>query len=133
MIVPDSSAVALLFVDPATDPRAAAAREVLRADPVWVVPEHWHIEVISTVRGLWLGHKMDDERADRALVALSQATVAITKTMSLANRIWQLRSALTAYDAGYVATAEACSCRLVTADARIARSGAARCDVFVVA
>ena len=133
MIVPDSSAVALLFVDPAIDPRAAVAREALRTDPVWVVPEYWHIEVLSTIRGLWLGHQLDDEHADRALVTLSQATVATTKTVPLMNRIWQLRSALTACDAGYVATAEACSCRLVTADVRIARSGAARCDIAVVA
>lgn len=41
-------------------------------------------------------------------------------------------SNLSGYDAGCVAVAESHACTLVTADARIKRSGAARCDIRVI-
>jgi predicted nucleic acid-binding protein len=47
-------------------------------------------------------------------------------------RIWQLRDNLTAYDAAYVALAEALDCTLVTADGRLGRSTGARCPITVV-
>jgi predicted nucleic acid-binding protein len=48
-------------------------------------------------------------------------------------RVWDLRRALTAYDAVYVALAEALGCALVTADERLARAGAAaQCQIEVV-
>ena len=39
---------------------------------------------------------------------------------------------LSAYDAGYVALAEALDCSLVTADARISRAPGVRCPITVV-
>ncbi|HEU0257433.1 MAG TPA: type II toxin-antitoxin system VapC family toxin [Microbacteriaceae bacterium] len=50
----------------------------------------------------------------------------------LLGRIWDLRDNLSAYDAGYVALAEALRCRLVTADSRISRAPGIRCAVTVV-
>ncbi|WP_405767474.1 hypothetical protein OG539_21720 [Actinacidiphila glaucinigra] len=46
-------------------------------------------------------------------------------------RIWELRG-LTAYDAAYVAAAEAYGCRLLTTDGRMARASGIRCAVEVV-
>lgn len=132
MIVPDASAVALLFADSGADPRAVTAQQMLSADPAWAVPEHWRTEVLSAVRGLWLGHKLDDAPAQRAVAALAQMVVQVTPTLLLLDRMWELRSAMSAYDAGYVAAAEAHTCPLVTADARLARSNAARCAVHVI-
>jgi predicted nucleic acid-binding protein len=40
----------------------------------------------------------------------------------LADRVWQLRDNLTAYDASFVALAEALDAELLTTDARLARS-----------
>jgi predicted nucleic acid-binding protein len=40
----------------------------------------------------------------------------------LAERIWDLRENLTAYDAAYIALAEALDAPLVTMDARLARA-----------
>ncbi len=130
MIVPDASAFALLLTD---DPRADEADRVLRADPAWLVPEHWHVEVLAVIRGLLLGGKLDQPRADAAVAALTSATVAVTSTAPLLARMWQLRSNLSAYDAGYVAAAEAHDLTLVTADVRIARAGVARCPVRTLA
>ncbi len=133
MIVVDASAAALLFADPAADTRAKTARTVLEADPAWIVPEHWHTEVFSAIHGLWLGKKLDDAHAERATSTLARMVVGSTPTAPLLPRMWELRSSLSAYDAAYVAAAESHACTLVTADARIARSGAARCPVQVIA
>jgi len=132
VIVPDASAVALLFADPAADARVVAARQLLAADPTWAAPEHWRTEVLSVVRGLWLGHKLDDDQAQRAVSALAQMVVVTVPTLTVWERMWQLRSSLSTYGAGYVAVAETYSCPLVTADARIARSGVAGCDIHVI-
>lgn len=127
MIVPDASAFALLVA--AGDPRSLEADRVLRADPTWLVPEHWHLEVLSTIRGMLRGGRIDPARADAAVGDLARATVAVTSTAPLLGRMWELRDNLSAYDAAYVAAAEVHDVTLVTADTRIARSGVARCPI----
>ncbi len=52
--------------------------------------------------------------------------------VGLLARIWELRDNLTAYDATYVALAEALACSLVTADGRIARAPGPTCAVTVI-
>jgi len=47
----------------------------------------------------------------------------------LADRIWELRENLTAYDATYVALAEVLDAPLVTMDARLARAPGVRAEV----
>ena len=48
------------------------------------------------------------------------------------DRAWELRENLSAYDAGYVALAEALDCALLTADARLSRAPGIRCPVTVL-
>ncbi len=48
------------------------------------------------------------------------------------DRMWELRENLSAYDAGYVALAEALGCPLLTADARLGRAPGLRCPVTLV-
>lgn len=133
MIVPDASvAVLLLHGDPELDPRAAAAARILRADPAWIVPEHWRTEVLSATRGLFLGGKLDPSDADAAVQWLQDITVVTAPTSPHLPRMWQLRSSLSAYDAGYVAVAEGHDLTLVTADVRLQRAGVARCPIQVV-
>ena len=50
----------------------------------------------------------------------------------LLSRIWELRDNVSAYDATYVAVAEALEAPLVTADGRLARAPGPRCTVTVV-
>lgn len=132
MIVLDASVAVLLFGDPELDSRVDAATIALRADPDWLVPEHWRIEVLSVVRGLALGGKIDPADADQAVQWLAAAAVAVVPTSAHLTRIWQLRANLSAYDAGYVAVAESHDVALVTADVRIAKAGVARCPVRVI-
>jgi predicted nucleic acid-binding protein len=133
VLVPDASATALLFGSPSRDPRVLEARRVMHADPDWAVPEHWRIELMSVLRGLVRGQRMTEARAARAVTWLGQVTVLTLPTVPQLDRIWELRSNLSAYDAGYVAVAESHDLTLVTADMRIARAGVARCPIRVIA
>ncbi|MFE2657919.1 type II toxin-antitoxin system VapC family toxin [Brevibacterium sp. NPDC059310] len=133
MIVPDASAVALMFADPETEPRRTSAIEILRGDPAWMVPEHWRTEVLSVIRGLTLGGKLDAADAERAVDWVAQLVVMTAPTGPHIARMWELRANLSTYDAGYVAVAESHDLTLVTADVRIARSGVARCPVQTIA
>lgn len=47
-------------------------------------------------------------------------------------RAYELRDNVTAYDAAYVALAEALGCPLVTADGRLAKASGVRCGVELV-
>jgi len=60
--------------------------------------------------------------------------MAVTRhnVFAMFDRIWELRDNVTAYDAAYVALAEAIECPLVTADARLTRAPGLRCAVTVV-
>ena len=50
-------------------------------------------------------------------------------TLRLMWRAYELRDNVTAYDAAYVALAEALECPLVTADGRLAKAPGVRCEV----
>lgn len=132
MIVPDASAVALLFDDPDTDIRVDVATRILAEDAEWVVPEIWRTEVLSVFRGLFLAGKLTTEDAKLALHWLEEITVITAPTGPHLRRMWDLRSNLTTYDANYVAVAESHDLTLVTADVRIARAGVARCPIRVI-
>lgn len=53
-------------------------------------------------------------------------------TIGLLPRVWELRDNLTAYDATYVAVAEALDADLVTADQRLTRAPGIRCSTTLV-
>jgi len=53
-------------------------------------------------------------------------------TGPLMMRAYELRASVTAYDAVYVALAEALECPLLTADGRLARAPGLRCSVTVL-
>ena len=60
--------------------------------------------------------------------------VAVTRypVYGLFERMWEIRDNFSAYDASYVALAEALDCALVTADARLGNASQARCPITVV-
>lgn len=61
-----------------------------------------------------------------------QLAIARYAVVGLSERMWELRDNVTAYDASYVALAEALGCPLLTADARLAAAPGVRCAVTVV-
>ncbi|MQA25608.1 MAG: PIN domain-containing protein [Micromonosporaceae bacterium] len=129
MIVVDASVLvnALAYADG----RGDKARTALMRDPEWSAPEHWKAEAFSAIRGLALGKKITEHRADRAVAALRQLAVDQVSLDELLPRMWQLRNAVSGYDAAYVALAEIRGLTLVTADARLARAAVPHCRVEV--
>jgi len=63
---------------------------------------------------------ISDARAQEALRDLRDLPITRYPHQFLLDRVWDLRHNLTAYDAAYVALAEALDASLVTRDARLA-------------
>ncbi|NEK57000.1 type II toxin-antitoxin system VapC family toxin [Geodermatophilus sabuli] len=123
-VVADSSAVFAALVDGGPDGEWAArtlARRPLAA------PGHLLVEVSAVLRRAVLtGHLSRDVAAlaHRDLTDLRVGTFAFEP---LADRVWELHPTVTAYDAAYVALAEALDAPLVTLDRRLARASGPTC------
>ena len=108
----------------------AIARRVTAADTLYV-PYVLDGEVISALLGLRRGQKISEREADAALSNYRVFPIERQDVLPLWPRLKILHADLSACDAQYVALAEALNVSLITADARIKRSGVARCEVEV--
>lgn len=129
MIVIDASVVLDLL---ARTPDIEAVEERLFADPSWNAPHLVYLEVAQVFRRWVLGKRLGADRATKALDLLDDLPLHRWPHRALLARIWALRENLTAYDAAYVALAEALECPLVTRDARLARVAGHRARVELV-
>ena len=80
-------------------------------------------EVLSALRGLTLGARLDFDSAEDARRDYCDFTIARHESAPLADRIWDLRDRYTAYDASYLALAEALAVPLYTCDAKLVSGG----------
>ena len=80
------------------------------------------VEVIQIVRRYQRLGELSAERGQRAIDDLIDLPVERYPHRPLLTRMWELRANLTAYDAAYVALAEALDAPLVTRDARLAHA-----------
>ena len=109
-------------------------------------PGTWAAERLAEAEALHAPHLIDSEVASalRQLVARGEATTAMAESAlavledmpllrypawPFLERIWQLRPTLTAFDATYVALAEALELPLVTTDRRLGRASGHRAEV----
>ncbi len=96
------------------------------------IPHLAIIETVSVLRGLVRASKLTESRAQGALLDLVELPFTRHSHEPLLDRVWQLRANLTAYDAIYVALAEALDATLVTCDNRLGRAVPAIIRVDVV-
>ncbi len=81
-------------------------------------------EVVSALRGLTLGDRLSVARAEDVLTDYADLPVhRWAGAHAFRQRAFQLRTNVSAYDAAYIALAEALGCPLITRDGRLARSG----------
>lgn len=120
MIVLDASALVELLLGTETG-RVIGARV---ADPEegLHVPHLADVEVAQALRRYARGGEIDAASATSALENLRHLDLERHAHEPLLDRVWTLRENLTAYDAVYVALAEALDAVLLTCDARLARS-----------
>ncbi len=125
MIVVDASAAlsALLNDGPA---RRTVADEQLHA-PHLIDPE-----VANALRRRVAAQELTAADGWAALTTLQRIGMTRYPTFAFAERVWELRENLSAYDASYVALAELLDCALLTADSRLSRAPALRCTVTLV-
>lgn len=138
MIV-DASVIIDAVADPG--PRGIAARDVLAAQPAaepLIAPGHFAVEVMSGLNAAVNRPSHPFQAADltQALQDAESFGILIEATpWADVHRAWTLASGSLRYaDAIYVAAAERHRTALLTADARIERSGAlTSCDIITVA
>jgi predicted nucleic acid-binding protein len=89
-------------------------------------------EVVSALRAATGRGEVSADRAAAAVATFPLLPLRRYRITPLLARMWALRDTLTAYDAAYIALAEAVDEPLLTADARLARSHghAARVEGF---
>lgn len=130
MIVVDASTlIEVLLRTPASrviEERLFNAGESLHA------PHLIDVEVAQVVRRYAAIGEIDDTRGLAALADLRDMPLRRYPHDLLLPRIWALRHTLTAYDAAYVALAEALEAALLTRDRRLAGASGHRAQVEMI-
>ncbi len=131
MIVVDASAIVALVRrdEPVADDLARIlAMSVRRLH----APHLLDLEVASALRKVVLRGSVSGRRATQALHDFEQLPIVRWEHRALLERVWALRDTLTAYDAAYVALAEALGARLLTLDVRLGRAAAPTVEVVAL-
>jgi len=123
-IVVDASVVVAALID--TGPEGDWAERMLVSAPL-AAPHLMPIEAANILRRAVLRRDITNAEAEMAHADLVSPRVAHAPYASLLPRAWELRGALTMYDACYVALAEALGAPLLTLDKKLARAPGPRC------
>jgi predicted nucleic acid-binding protein len=130
VIVVDASA--LLEVLLRTPAAARVEQRLFDAPQTQHAPHLLDVEVAQVVRRYAARGEIDGERGRAALVDLADFPLRRYPHGFLLPRIWELRHNLTAYDAAYVALAEALDAPLLTRDQRLAAAAGHQARIELV-
>ncbi len=128
MIVVDASAAVELLL---RTPRARAIEQHLFSaeETTLHAPHLLDVEVTQVLRRYYLHGVLSSRRANQALADLAALSVERYSHEPLLARAWRLRNNVTAYDAVYVALAEALNAILLTCDERLSRAAGLQADI----
>lgn len=128
MIVLDASAVVELLTNgPLAD---SIQRDLALRDDSFLAPHLLDVEAASALRRMAAGLRVDPHHAGQLLIALAMLPVERYPHTPLLGRIWELRHNFTAYDAVYIALAEASGAVLYTCDEKLSRGHRAKVVLF---
>lgn len=88
------------------------------------VPHLFTVEVLHALRRLTLTGNVSEVRGNRAVNAVLNTRLTRYPHEPFVERIWELKENVSAYDAAYVALAEAIDAPLITTDRRLAQASA---------
>lgn len=131
MIVVDASALLELLLGTERADRLAA--RLLAHDQRLHAPHLIDIEIASALRRLTVSKNLSVARAGESFADLEAMAIERHAHTDLLPRVWELRNSLSAYDACYVALAEAVDAPLITCDTKLARSHGHRATIEAIA
>lgn len=128
MIVLDASVVVELLTH---GPLADAIRDELALSSQSLIAPHLiDIEVVSAIRRMARVQRVDPYRCQQLLADLIALPAERYSHQPLIARVWELRHTFTAYDATYIALAEATHSVLFTSDQNLRKGHRASVVVF---
>ena len=96
------------------------------------VPHLADLEVAQALRAQVSRGSVSASAAEARLARWRTLGISRYPAVGLLARVWTLRENLSAYDASYVALAEALECPLATADRRLASAPGPSCEMVLV-
>lgn len=129
MIVADASAVVEVLLN---TPSGLEIRRYLAAEETIHVPHLLDLEVLQVLRRYARTSTASSPRVEEALQDYASMQLNRYSHRALAPRIWELRHNWTAYDAAYIALAEALDAPLITRDRALASGSGHRARVLVL-
>ena len=123
-IVVDASVLVSALVD--TGNEGLWAESLIVSEAI-VAPELAMVETTNILRRLELAGQISTLEAQLAHRDLMHLDIQLFPFSPFAERIWILRKNITAYDAWYVALAEALDCSLATLDQKLTRANGSQC------
>ena len=114
MIVVDASAIIEVLLNTPTG--GVLRRYLFAANETLHVPHLTDVEVLQVLRRYSLTRTLDEKREREALEDYASMPLTRYPHSVLLPRVWELRHNLTAYDAVYIALAEALRATFVTCD-----------------
>ena len=125
--VVDSSVLVTALVD--SGPHGEWAESIIAAGALHA-PEIARVETANTLRRMERAKEITTAEANAAYEDLLQLNMEMFSFDPFAERVWELRHNVNAYDAWYVAIAEALRLPLATLDKRLARATGPTCDFY---
>ena len=123
-LVIDAGVVVAALIDDGPDGRWAES--MLAAGPL-AAPHLMLVEAANILRRACLAGVLSLDSAQLAHADLLRLRVVLFEYEPIAERVWELRGAITSYDACYVALAEALGAPLATVDLRLSRAPGPYC------
>ena len=130
MIVVDASALLEFLLQTSLGARVEA--RLFGEDQELHAPHLLDVEIAQGLRRLVRTREVSSARAEEAIADLTDLDLHRHAHLDLLPRAWTLRDNLSAYDAMYVALAEAIDAPMVTCDAPLARSPGHRARIEVL-
>lgn len=130
MIVLDASAVIEILLRPGR--QRALLNRVLALGQSLAAPHVLDLEVAQVLRRYAAGREISAARAEASFEDYRELRISRYPHAPFLSRIWGLRNNCTAYDAAYIALAEALDCPLLTCDTALAVVPGHRATVEIV-